>query len=205
MSDDALEILFNRIINCDDRQLIADAIQHFAERELLFPRLTNALESDRLPLDKVLSIMNIVSGIKSAAARDVIDTYFDLLDYYQWIPPTQRMMESLARMMAKHHEVQVSYRNLWKLFDSCHELQIEGAARVSISQLVLQYAEEEDLTVVVDGIAAHFVGRSPGAIACKKRSTPGGVILRKSARCRICSGCKENSIRSATSSHRNTF
>ena len=153
MSDDALGILFDRIINCDDRQLIADAIQHFAERELLFPRLTNALESDRLPLDKVLSIMNIVSGIKSAAARDVIDTYFDLLDYYQWIPPTQRMMEALARMMAKHHEVQVSYRNLWKLFDSCHELQIEGAARVSISQLVLQYAEEEDLTVVVDGIA----------------------------------------------------
>ena len=97
--------------------------------------------------------MNIVSGIKSAAARDIIDAYFDLLDYYQWIPATQRMMEALARMMAKHHEVQVSYRNLWKLFDSCHELQIEGAARVSISQLVLQYAEEEDLTVVVEGIA----------------------------------------------------
>ncbi len=153
MTDDALEFLFSSIIDGDDRRLIADAVRHFAECELLFPRLRTALESDKVPLDKVLSIMNTVSGIKSVEARAVIDTFFDLLDYYQWAPQTQRLMEALARMMSKHGEAQVSYRNLWKLFDRCHELQIEGAARVSINQLMRQYFEEEDLKVVAEGLA----------------------------------------------------
>ncbi len=153
MTDDALEFLFSSIIDGDDRRLIADVVQHFAECELLFPRLGTALESDSMPLDKVLSIMNTVSGIKSADARAVIETFFDLLDYYQWTPQTQHLMEALARMMSKHGEVQASYRNLWKLFDRCHELQLEGAARVSINQLMRQYFEEEDLTVVVEGLA----------------------------------------------------
>ena len=153
MSDDALELLFSRIIGGEDRRLIAEAVQHFADCELLFPRLGTALESDKMPLDKVLSIMNTVSGIKSAEARAVIETFFDLLDYYQWTPQTQRLMEALARLMAKHGDVQVSYRNLWKLFDCCQELQIEGAARVSINRLMRQYFEEEDPAVVVEGLA----------------------------------------------------
>ena len=153
MSDDALEFLFSSIIDGGDRQLISEVVQHFAERDLLFPRLGTALESDTIPLDTVLSIMNTVSGIKSADARAVIETFFDLLDYYQWTPQTQRLMEALARMMSKHGDVPVSYRNLWKLFDCCQDLQIEGAARVSINKLMRQYLEEEDLAVVVEGLA----------------------------------------------------
>ena len=153
MSDEALDILFRYIIDGDDRNLIAEVVHHLADHELLFPRLSGALERDSLPLDKVLSIMHAVNGIKSAAPRDVIETYFALLDYYQWEPQTQRMMEALARMMAKNHDVQISYRHLWTLFGYCQELQIEGATRVAVSQLLVQFAEEEDLPLVVDGLS----------------------------------------------------
>ncbi len=153
MTEAAVDFLFDHIIACDDRKLIVDAAHHFADRDMLFPRLSGALEDDALPLDKVLSIMNAVSGIKSAPPHELIDTYFTLLDYYQWEPQTQRLIEALSRVMAKHHEIQVSYRHLWRLFDACHELEIEGATRASMTHLLLQYGEEEDLPVVVDGVA----------------------------------------------------
>ena len=76
-----------------------------------------------------------------------------MLDYYQWEPQTQRLMEALTRVMAKHQDVPVSYRHLWTLFGACQELQIEGATRVAMAQLLAQFATEEDLTLVVDGLA----------------------------------------------------
>ena len=153
MTEDAVEYLFESIIAGDDRKLIADSAHHLANCALLFSRLSQALSKDTLPMDKVLSIMHAVSNIKSAPPHEVIDTYFTLLDYYQWEPQTQRLMEALTRLMAKHNEVQVSYRHLWRLFDSCHALAIEGATRVSMTHLLLQYGEEEDLSRVVDGVA----------------------------------------------------
>ncbi len=153
MTDAAVDFLFDRIIAGDDRKLTVDTAHHFADRDLLFPRLSQALESDAVPLDKVLSIMNAIGGIKNAPAQEVIDSYFTLLDYYQWEPQTQRLMEALARVLAKHHEAQVSYRHLWRLFDTCHELEIDGATRVSMKQLLLQYGAEEDPSAVVEGVA----------------------------------------------------
>ncbi len=153
MTDEALDILFAHVIDGDDRKLMAETVRHLAEHKLLFPRLGDTLERDSLPLDKVLSIMNAASSANNAAPRDVIDTYFDLLDYYQWEPQTQRLMEALTRVMAKHHDVQVSYRHLWTLFGACQELQIEGATRVAIAQLLTQFAAEDDLNVVVEGLA----------------------------------------------------
>lgn len=152
MTEAAVDFLFENIVAFDDRKLTVDTAHHFADRDLLFPRLSQALESDAVPLDKALSIMNAVSGIKSAPPQEVIDTYFTLLDYYQWEPQTQRLMEALSRVMAKHHEAQVSYRHLWRLFDACHDLEIEGATRVSITQLLLQYGEEEEPSAVVEGV-----------------------------------------------------
>ena len=66
MTDDAVDYLFERIIQCEDRKLIADTAQHFADRDLLFPRISQALESDAVPLDTALSMMNTLGGIKSA-------------------------------------------------------------------------------------------------------------------------------------------
>lgn len=153
LTEEALDILFRHVIDVDDRNLMAETVRHLADHDLLFPRLGDTLKRDSLPLDKVLSIMHAASGAKNAAPSDVIDTYFDLLDYYQWEPQTQRLMESLTRVMAKHHEVQVSYRHLWTLFGACQALQVEGATRVAMTQLFTQFAAEEDLKVVVDGLA----------------------------------------------------
>lgn len=153
MTDEALDILFRHVIDGDDRNLMTETVRHLAEKELLFPRLGDTLERDSLPLDKVLSIMNAAGSAKNAAPRDVIDTYFDLLDYYQWEPQTQRLMEALTRVMAKHHEVEVSYRHLWTLFGACQELQVEGATRVAMTQLLTQFAADEDLKLVVEGLA----------------------------------------------------
>ena len=153
MTDEALDILFRRVIDGDDRNLMADTVRHLAEQERLFPRLGDALEQDSLPLDKVHSIMNAASGADKAAPRDVIDTYFDLLDYYQWEPQTQRLMEALTRVMAKNQDIQVSYRHLWTLFGACQELQLEGATRVAMMQLLTQFAADEDRARVVDGLA----------------------------------------------------
>lgn len=152
MTDEALDFLFESIVACDDRKLIVDTAHHFADRDLLFPRLSQALESDDMSLDKVLSVMSAVSGIKSAPPHEVIDTYFTLLDYYQWEPQTQRLMEALTRLMAKHQEARVSYRHLWRLFEACQKLEIEGATRVSMTHLLLQYGEEKDLSIVVDSL-----------------------------------------------------
>ena len=153
LTEEAVEYLFESIIAGDDRKLIADSAHHLANCELLFPRLSQALSRDTLPMDKVLSIMHAVSNIKSAPAHEVIDTYLTLLDYYQWEPQTQRLMEALSRLMAKHNDVRVSYRHLWRLFESCHTLESEGATRVSMTHLLLQYGEEEDLSRVVDGLS----------------------------------------------------
>ena len=48
--------------------------------------------------------MTVVGGIKSAPPDEVIDTYFALLDFYQWRTQTQRLMEALSRLLAKHQE-----------------------------------------------------------------------------------------------------
>ena len=162
MTEDAIDILFNGIVAGDDRELTLDTAQHLADRDQLFPRLSRALLVDSLTLEKVQSVIIAVSNMKSASPPAVIDTFFSLLDSYQWDPEAQRMMEALARTMAKHQEVQVSYRHLWKLFDSCHELQVEGAARVAATQLLLQYGEEEDATAIANGVAriCHNIGWS---------------------------------------------
>ncbi|MCY3780745.1 MAG: hypothetical protein OXG78_10585 [Chloroflexi bacterium] len=153
MSEDAVDLLLQYILHLDDREFIAKALGNLADHELLFPRLSHALEQDDLPLEKLLSVMNAASAIQNAPAQDVIACYFSLLDYYQWEPSTQRLTEALARLLAKHHEVKISYRHLWTLFDACQQLQSEAATRVVMTQLTVQFDTEEDLAVVVEGLA----------------------------------------------------
>ncbi len=153
MSADAADLLLRYILHSDDRPFIAKALGHLADRDLLFPRLEGALQQDDLPLDKVLSVMNAVSAIQNAAPQEVIACYFSLLDYYQWEPQTQHLIEALARLLAKHHEVTVSYRHLWTLFEACQAMQSEAATRVVMTQLMAQFDNEEDLEVVVAGLA----------------------------------------------------
>lgn len=153
MTEEAVDILLRYILHIDDRAFIANAMQHLADRELLFPRLESALEQDTLSLDKAHSVMNAVSALRNAAPQDIIACYFSLLDYYQWEPQTQRLTEALARLLAKHHGTQISYRRLWTLFDACQALGSEAATRVAITQLTAQFDTEEDLEVIIAGLA----------------------------------------------------
>lgn len=153
LNDDALDLLLRNILNSDERELFVDAARHLAERDSLFPRLSTLLEGDNLTLDKVLSVLKAVAGLEMVSARDLVDAYFQLLDYYEWDPSTQPMMEALSRLMSKSHSLQLSYRHLWKQFENCNSLQIENATRVSINQILQQFNGEEDMSLVVAGMA----------------------------------------------------
>ena len=153
LTDDALDFLFARLIAGDDLELTAEAAEHLAGRQQLFPRLTQTLERAALPLDKLIAIMNAVAGIKNAPPQALVDAFFSLLDHYHWDAGAQRMMEALARLLAKHPEAQVPDRHLWKLYESCHALRLEGGCRVAVSHLLREYGEEEDPAALVSGIA----------------------------------------------------
>ncbi len=160
LTERALDLLLEKILRADNQRLIADMARHLAERDLLFPRLTVALDSERPPLDKALLIMNAVSSLPSAPPRAVIETYFNLLDGYQWAPETQHLVESLARMLAKHPAAQVANRHFEQLFECCQAMKLEGATRVSIERLLGQYGQAEDAQRVAQGLAR--VGRQIG-------------------------------------------
>ena len=153
LTDDALDLHLRHVMLSEDRELLFEAASHLANRDVLFPRLSAVLERDDFTPDQVLSILNAVSGIDNVAARDAIDVYFGLLDYYEWEPATQPMMEALARLMGKNQALHVSYRHLWKLFESCNGLQLENATRTTIGHLIQQFEDEEDIPLVVNGIA----------------------------------------------------
>ncbi len=153
LTEDALDALLKHIVSGDDRELLVDTARHLAERDQLFPRLNTLLESDELSVERVLSTLNAISHIDNVSARDVVDAYFQLLDFYEWEPATQPMMEALARLMAKSHSLQLSYRHLWKHFENCNILQIESATRASIVQLLQQLSNEVDQSQVVESVA----------------------------------------------------
>lgn len=153
LTDDALDLHLRHVLISDDRELLVEAASHLAKRDVLFPRLSTLLEEDEFTLDRVLSILNAVSGVDNLAPRDVIDAYFGMLDFYDWEPATQPLMEALARLMAKNQALHVSYRHLWKCFESCSGLHLETATRTTVTHLVQQFEEEDDIPLAVDGIA----------------------------------------------------
>ena len=153
LADDALDFLLARLLAEDDLELTAQAAEHLAEHQQLFPRVVRALERSSPPLDKLITTMNAVAGIKSAPAQALVDAYVSLLDHYHWDAQAQRMMESLARLLVKHPDARVSERHLWKLYESCHTLRVESGCRVAVSQLLRDYGEKEDLAALVTGFA----------------------------------------------------
>jgi len=152
LSDNALDLHLRHVLISDDRELLVEAASHLAKRDALFPRLSTLLEEDEFTLDRVLSILNAVSGVDNLAPRDVIDAYFGMLDFYDWEAATQPLMEALARLMTKNPALHVSYRHLWKCFESCSGLHLETATRTTVTHLFQQFEDEEDIPLVVDGI-----------------------------------------------------
>lgn len=152
VSPEALDRLLRYILHIDDRAFIARALAHLAEHDLLLPRLGKALQQDGLPPERALSVMQAVSAGASAAPQDVITCYFALLEHYDWGAETQRLTEALARLLAKHHELRISYHHLWRLFEACHEFQSEAAMRIVMTQLMIQLDGEDDLAEAAAGL-----------------------------------------------------
>ena len=152
LTDTALDLHLRHVLISDDRELLVEAASHLAKRGALFPRLSALLEEDDFTLEQVLSILNAVSGVDKVAPRETIDAYFGMLDFYDWEPETQPLMEALARLISKNQSLHVSYRHLWKCFDSCSGLQLETATRATVMHLFQQFEAEEDIPLVVEGI-----------------------------------------------------
>ena len=153
LSDAALDMHLRHILINDDRGLLTEAAKHLVKRGALFPRLSALLGDDDFSLNQVLSILNVVARVDDVTPRETIDAYFVLLDYYEWEPETQPMMEALARLLAKNQALHVSYRHLWKCFESCNGLQLESATGTTVAHICKQYEDEEDIPLIVDGIA----------------------------------------------------
>ena len=153
LTDEALDYLFGRVIAGDDRDLTAAAAQHLAQRGALFPRLTQCLERETPPLDKAQAVMKAAASLPDSPPQAVIDAWFNLLEHYRWDEDARQLVEGLARLLMKHGGAQVASRRLWKLYESCQALQMEGGCRVAVARLLREYGEEEDPSLVVEGMA----------------------------------------------------
>ena len=163
LTDEALDYLFGRVLAGGDRDLIAAAAQHLAQRGELFPRLTRCLEGAALPPDEAQAVMRAVAALPDAPPQAVIDAYFSLLEQYRWDAAARHLMESLARLLMKHSGAQVPSPRLWQLYESCQALEMEGGCRVAIARLLRDYGEEDDASLVVEGMA-----RICGQVAANK-------------------------------------
>ena len=153
MSGDALDRLLRYILLIDDRAFISQAMDHLAGHDRLFPRLGKALRDDRLSPERAQSVLHAASASQSAAPQDLIACYYELLEHFDWSPETQRLAEALARLLAKHHDLSISYQHLWRLLEACQEFHAEAATRIVMTQLMIQFDSEADLSEVVDGLA----------------------------------------------------
>ena len=153
LTEDALELHLTQVITSDDRELFVEAAQLIAERGALFPWLGALLAEDRLEINHALWVLNAASKLDKVSTAEVIDAFLGLLDYYEWAPETQPMIEALTRLMGKSKALDLTYRHLWRLYESCNAMQIENAGRVAIVHLLRQFSMDDDLPRVVNGIA----------------------------------------------------
>lgn len=156
MMDNAIDSLLGLIIEANDNDLFIDMTTHLANRDILFPRLSNQLQTHHQSFDQVLTLLNWVADIENVLPRDVINTYFELLDYWEWDISTQPMIESVARSLVQNPSLTISPRHQWKLFEACNILKIESSSRVAMNQLLQQFTQDDTIeSVVTDIVRVH--------------------------------------------------
>lgn len=151
MMDHAIDSLLGLIIEASD-DLFIDVVTHLANRDILFPRLSIQLQTHHQSLDQVLTLLNWVADIENVLPKDVINTYFELLDYWDWDSSTQQMVESVARSLVQHPSLTVSPRHQWKLFEACNALKLESSSRVATNQLLQQLMQSDTVESSVEDI-----------------------------------------------------
>lgn len=157
LTSGAIDYLLEKIIDANDSSLFMEVATHLANRDVLFPRLSNILQDDDRSFEQVQAFMNWVADIDNAAPQDMIETYLALLDYWQWSAKTQTMIEALARLLAQHPSLTISNRHLWQLFETANTLGLDSTTRVVINQLLQQLEDEDDNAVVVRDVARIYL------------------------------------------------
>jgi len=167
LTEGAISFLLEKIIDRGDNQLFVEVATHLANREMLFPRLSQILQKDERSFEQVQAYMNWVADIDNVAPQNIADTYIVLLDYWNWSADTQSMVEAFARLLGQHPSLDVSSRHLWKLFETCTALGVDSATRVAINQLLQQLQQEDDVEKIVQGISRIYqtVGSNKSGIA----------------------------------------
>jgi len=97
-------------------------------------------------------LLNWVADIENILPKDVSDTYFELLDYWNWDASTQPMIESLARYLYQNPSLTVSSRHLWKLFETCNTLKLDSSSRVAMNRLLQEFMKNDTIESVVADI-----------------------------------------------------
>ena len=152
MMDSAIDSLLGLIIEATDHDLFIEMVTHLANCDILFPRLSTLLQTHHQSLEQMLTLLNWMADIENILPKDVINTYFELLDYWEWEPSTQPMIESAARLLAQNPSLAISPRHLWKLFEACTTLKIESSSRVAMNRLLQQFMQSDTVESVVKDI-----------------------------------------------------
>jgi hypothetical protein len=153
MTDSAIDGLLGLIIEANDSELFIANVTHLADRDILFPRLSIQLQTYHQSVDQVLTLLNWVSDIENILPKNIINTYIEMLDYWEWDISTQPMIESLARALFQNSSLTTSSRHLWKLFDTCNTLEIESSSRVAMNRLLQLFMQNDTVEPVVSEIA----------------------------------------------------
>lgn len=149
MTDRAIDVLLDHIISANNNTLFVEVATHLANRDVLFPRLSNILQNNERSIEQVQAHMNWVADIDNVAPQNISDTYLALLDYWQWSPETQPMIEALARLIGQYPSLDISNRHLWQLFETCNAMHLDSATRVVVNQLLKQVQTHENAGDIV--------------------------------------------------------
>jgi len=153
MTENAIDGLLGSIIESNDNELFIPVVTHLANRDILFPRLGIQLQTHHQSVDQVLTLLNWVADIENILPKDVTNTYFEMLDYWEWDVSTQPMIESLARSLYQNPSLTISARHLWKLLETCSTLKLESPSRIATNRL-LQLLIQND---TIESVATEIV------------------------------------------------
>lgn len=142
LTDSAIDLLLLQVVEGDTDELFISIATHLANRDQLFPRLSYALQQSNRPFDELLNIVNRVATIANVSPDNVIQTQFDLLEYWDWAEITQPMMEQVTRGLVQHPDIVIPNRRLWRLFDAVSTLKLESPTRVAMQRLLDQISIE---------------------------------------------------------------
>ena len=125
---------------------------------------------------RFLSILNAVSGIDNVAPRDAIDVYFGLLDYYEWEPATQPMMEALARLMGKKPGAACPHIDIFGNYSKAATVCSWKTPPAPLLGILSSNLKMKKIFRWLSAALRVLANKAVGAGHCKTRCMPGGGI-----------------------------